>query len=130
MTHLIGGIGRWALAQLTAVLQVSVLMVETVFWLLVAPFKGRGFRWRSSVEHFVEYGVRSLPIVGMICFLIGVIIALQASYTLAQWGANRYIAETMVNGKGSDFPDRISGNDCNDLSASVGFDCFANGGGK
>jgi len=28
----------------------------------------------------------------MICFLIGVIIALQSSYTLDKWGANRYIA--------------------------------------
>jgi hypothetical protein len=28
----------------------------------------------------------------MICFLVGVIIALQSSYTLEKWGANRFIA--------------------------------------
>ena len=32
----------------------------------------------------------------MICFLIGVIIALQASYTLDQFGANRYIADLVA----------------------------------
>jgi phospholipid/cholesterol/gamma-HCH transport system permease protein len=96
MVELVGRVGRWALGQLAAALRVSVLMVDTIVWLVVAPIKGKGFRWRSSVEHFVEFGVRSLPIVGMICFLVGVIIALQASYTLEQWGANRYIADLVA----------------------------------
>ncbi len=96
MLNLVGRLGRWTLEQFGAALRVSVLMVDTLFWLVVGPLKGRGFRWRSSVRHFVEFGVRSLPIVGMICFLIGVIIALQASYTLEQWGANRYIADLVA----------------------------------
>jgi len=58
----------------------------------VAPLRGKGLRVRSTVEQFVEFGVRSLPIVGLICFLIGVILALQSSYTLDKWGANRFIA--------------------------------------
>ena len=96
MTGILGRVGRWALRQIGAALQVSVLMVDTVAWLVVAPIRGKGLRWRSAVEHIVEFGVRSLPIVGMICFLIGVIIALQASYTLNQFGANRYIADLVA----------------------------------
>jgi len=96
MIGIVGRLGRWALRQISAALRVSVLMVDTLVWLVVAPLKGKGFRWRSSVEHFVEFGVRSVPIVGMICFLVGVIIALQASYTLGQWGANRYIADLVA----------------------------------
>lgn len=96
MIDVVARLGRWALRQISAALRVSVLMVDTMVWLVVAPFRGRGFRWRSSVEHFVEFGARSLPIVGMICFLVGVIIALQASYTLGQWGANRYIADLVA----------------------------------
>ncbi len=92
MTDIVGAVGRWALAQLAAAARVSVLIVDTVTWLFVAPFRGRGLRTRSAVEHFVEFGVRSLPIVGLICFLIGVILALQSSYTLDKWGANRFIA--------------------------------------
>ena len=92
----LGRLGRWALRQLAVALQVSVLMVDTFVWLVIAPLKGKGLRWRSAVEHMVEFGVRSLPIVGMICFLIGVIIALQASYTLEQFGANRYIADLVA----------------------------------
>ncbi len=96
MIGFFGRVGRWALEQLKAALQVSVLMVDTMVWLVIAPFKGMGFRRRNAVENFVEFGVRSLPIVAMISFLIGVIIALQASYTLAQWGANRYIADLVA----------------------------------
>jgi phospholipid/cholesterol/gamma-HCH transport system permease protein len=92
MMRLVGVVGRWTLTQLHAVARVSVLIVDTLTWLLVAPFKGKGFRVRSTVENFVEFGVRSLPIVGLICFLIGVILALQSSYTLDKWGANRFIA--------------------------------------
>lgn len=96
MIDVLGRLGRWALRQVAAALQVSVLMVDTIVWLVIAPLKGKGLRWRSAVEHMVEFGVRSLPIVGMICFLIGVIIALQASYTLNQFGANRYIADLVA----------------------------------
>jgi phospholipid/cholesterol/gamma-HCH transport system permease protein len=96
MLDLLGRVGRWTFDQLAAALRVSVLMVDTATWLVVAPVRGRGFRWRSAVESLVEFGLRSMPIVGMICFLVGVIIALQASYTLDQWGANRYIADLVA----------------------------------
>ncbi len=90
--NIAGNVGRWTLNQLAIGARVSVLMVETMSWMIVAPLRGKGLRVKSAVENFVEFGVRSLPIVGMICFLVGVILALQASYTLGQWGANRFIA--------------------------------------
>jgi phospholipid/cholesterol/gamma-HCH transport system permease protein len=88
----VGAVGRWTLNQLAVGARVSVLMVDTMVWMVVAPLRGKGLRVKAAVEAFVEFGVRSLPIVGMICFLIGVIIALQSSYTLGKWGANRFIA--------------------------------------
>jgi phospholipid/cholesterol/gamma-HCH transport system permease protein len=87
-----GHVGRWSVNQLAIALRVSVLMVDTFVWMVVAPIRGKGIRIKAAVESFVEFGVRSLPIVGMICFLVGVIIALQSSYTLEKWGANRFIA--------------------------------------
>ena len=92
MIEAAGHVGRWALNQLAVAARVSVLMVDTFAWMIVAPLRGKGLRVRSAIESFVEFGVRSLPIVGMICFLIGIIIALQSSYTLEKWGANRFIA--------------------------------------
>lgn len=96
MTELIGRIGRWSFQSLAACLKVAVLMVDTVEWSIIRPLRGHRLRWRATVEHVVEFGVRSLPIVGMICFLIGVIIALQSSYSLERFGANRYIADLVA----------------------------------
>lgn len=96
MTEVLGSLGRWTIAQIHVVLRVAVLMVDTILWTFVKPFQGQRLRWRATVEHVVEFGVRSLPIVGMICFLIGVIIALQSSYSLERFGANRYIADLVA----------------------------------
>jgi len=37
-------------------------------------------------------------IFGIVAFLVGVIIALQSSYTLDRWGANRFIANLVAVG--------------------------------
>ena len=92
MTALLGYTGRVSLNVLYAVARACVLMVNTFNWMLVAPLRGKGLRVRSTVEHFVEFGVNSLPIVSLISFLMGAIMAMQSSYQLAKFGATRYIA--------------------------------------
>jgi phospholipid/cholesterol/gamma-HCH transport system permease protein len=88
-----GYTGRLALNALYGCARVCVLMVGTMNWLLLAPLRGKGLRVRSAVEHFVEFGVHSLPIVSLISFLVGAIIAMQSAYQLARFGAMRYIAD-------------------------------------
>lgn len=92
MSVLLGTTGRYTLNALYAGALVCVLMVDTVNWLTLQPLRGRGLRLRSTIEQFVEFGVRSLPIVGMISFLVGVIMAMQSAYTLKQFGAEIFIA--------------------------------------
>lgn len=92
MSAILGNTGRITLNALYAATTVCVLMVDTLNWVIWQPLRGKGIRIRSTVEHFVEFGVRSVPIVGLICALIGVIMALQAAYTLQKWGATQLIA--------------------------------------
>ncbi len=92
MPVLLGHIGRAFFNGLYAFTLVCKLMVDTVNWLFIQPLRGKGLRWRAALEHFVEFGVRSMPIVGMISFLVGAIIAMQSAYTLEKWGAARFIA--------------------------------------
>ncbi len=92
MVALVGNIGRTALNVAYAGTQVCMLIVDTFNWMIIAPLRGKGLRIRSTVENFVEFGVNSLPIVGLICFLIGAIMAMQASYQLARYGATIFIA--------------------------------------
>lgn len=90
---MLGLVGRAALNALYAATRVCVLIVDTLYWAFAAPLLGRGLRARSAVEHFVEFGAHSLPVVGLVCFLVGAIMAMQASYQLAPFGATLYIAD-------------------------------------
>ncbi|GMU92345.1 MAG: hypothetical protein AMXMBFR4_14030 [Candidatus Hydrogenedentota bacterium] len=92
LIYVVGSTGRISLNALYALLRVCVLIVDTANWLVVQPVRGKGLRVRSAVQHFVEFGVNSLPIVGLICFLIGGIMAMQAVYLLRAFGATQYVA--------------------------------------
>ncbi len=93
MRAIAGYVGRVTLNLVYGCTRVCVLMLDTLYWLMVAPLRGKGLRVRSVVEHFVEFGVHSLPIVALISFLVGAIIAMQSAYQLARFGAMRYIAD-------------------------------------
>jgi phospholipid/cholesterol/gamma-HCH transport system permease protein len=90
--YVVGTTGRASLRATHAALNVCVLMCETLNWMLIQPFRGKGLRVRSTLIHFVEFGAHSLPIVALICFLTGAIMAMQGSYQLARFGATQYIA--------------------------------------
>jgi len=50
-------------------------------------------RWREILADIHQSGVKALPIVGLLSFLMGVVIAYQGSVQLKQYGANIYIAD-------------------------------------
>ena len=58
--------------------------------LLLRP---RRVRWKSIVQNLAQAGYQALPIVGLLSFLIGVVIAYQGGIQLRQYGANIYIAD-------------------------------------
>jgi phospholipid/cholesterol/gamma-HCH transport system permease protein len=92
LARLLGNIGRRTILFIKTTLSVCVLIVDTLNWLFVQPLLGKGLRRRSAVENFVEYGYRSMPVVGLISLLVGTIMGMQSAYTLQQWGATIFIA--------------------------------------
>jgi phospholipid/cholesterol/gamma-HCH transport system permease protein len=57
----------------------------------VAPFKGGRLRWQAAISQAMEVGVRALPILSLITFFIGLILALQSAYELRRLGALSYV---------------------------------------
>lgn len=51
------------------------------------------FQWRSCLEQMQLCGAQALPIVGLICFLVGVTMAYLAASILRQFGADIYVAD-------------------------------------
>jgi phospholipid/cholesterol/gamma-HCH transport system permease protein len=57
-------------------------------------FRGRAqFRWRDCFSEMQQCGAMALPIVSLISFLVGVIMAYQAAVQLRQFGADIYVAD-------------------------------------
>ena len=54
---------------------------------VVGPFRGERIRVRAVIIQAVRAGYSSLPLVALICLLVGMIMALQSAYQLRQLGA-------------------------------------------
>jgi len=65
---------------------------ETMKWTLVRPFQGKPLRFRAAVAQMDEVGVKSIPIVALVSFVIGIILVLQTAYQLEKFGALTYAA--------------------------------------
>ncbi len=94
--RLFGSVGRGALSVLTHAHRLSRLSRETLHWMFVAPVKGKRFSWASTFEQMVRIGYESVPIVSLIMFFVGLIIAMQSAYQLRQLGATIYVANLVA----------------------------------
>ena len=56
----------------------------------------RDFELRSFFRDVQEMGLRAVPIIGVLSFLIGVVIAYQSAAQLARFGANIFIVDLVV----------------------------------
>jgi phospholipid/cholesterol/gamma-HCH transport system permease protein len=70
----------------------SKLINDTFYWTFISPFKGKAIRVRASISEMVKAGYNAVPIVSVISFFIGIILALQAAYQLKRFGALIYVA--------------------------------------
>jgi phospholipid/cholesterol/gamma-HCH transport system permease protein len=53
----------------------------------------RRIRWRTVLFHLRAAGVDALPIVGLLAFLLGVVVAYQGAVQLRQYGASIFVAD-------------------------------------
>lgn len=91
-TKIFGQVGRRGLELAEQSREVGRLARETFYWMLLAPLRGKGFKWKYVVEQMVKIGYESLPIVSLIAFFVGLIIAMQSAYQLKAFGATIYTA--------------------------------------
>jgi phospholipid/cholesterol/gamma-HCH transport system permease protein len=60
------------------------------------PLRGRKFRLDRAVHQAMSVGVEALPIVSLIAFFVGAILALQGAYELRKLGAMQLIATAVA----------------------------------
>src|ERR1700726_696870 len=69
---------------------------RAVYYVFVGPFQGKPLRLQRAVSQAMEVGVRALPILSLITFFIGLILALQAAYELSKLGAMTLVAKAVA----------------------------------
>jgi len=63
---------------------------------VIDPFRGGKIRWARSVHQAMAVGVEALPIVSLISFFVGMILALQGAYELRTLGAMQLVANMVA----------------------------------
>lgn len=72
------------------------LVADTFAWSLGGSRRTGRVRKGAVWVESVRIGMNALPIVGLISFLVGVVIALQSAYQLRQFGASIYVANLIA----------------------------------
>ena len=72
------------------------LAVMALSRFLTGPFRPENLHFRATVEQCVRAGYSSLPLVALISFLMGMIMALQSAYQLNELGALDLVADLVA----------------------------------
>jgi phospholipid/cholesterol/gamma-HCH transport system permease protein len=74
------------------------LCVDALYWTVLAPFEGRGFRWGILFDEMYEMGVRAITIVCMMNFLLGLIVAMLMAKQAESYGITIFVADIIMIG--------------------------------
>lgn len=90
MTSILAYIGRETLDLYRYACGLFELTAKAVYWTFVAPFKARGLKWGSAIHQAILVGYNAIPIVSLISFFVGLVLAFQGAHELLKLGAGSY----------------------------------------
>ncbi len=68
---------------------------ETTLGVARSLFRPRRMRWKEVIRVFEVAGVNALPVVSLLTFLVGMVIAFESAQPLAQFGAQVFVANLL-----------------------------------
>lgn len=69
---------------------------QILYWVLIAPFRGRPFKVSEVFHQMVVIGTRALPMAALTAFSIGLTMAMQGASALKQMGAVSYVPDLVT----------------------------------
>jgi len=84
-------VGRWTVAGIEEWGYFLALLVESVYWMLLGPFQKQPVRLSAIVGQMMTVGIAALPIVFVLSFSIGIMLAIQGIHTLRTFGAESQV---------------------------------------
>jgi len=92
-TGLLASIGKQFWGGLENMFGMLAFVGESAIAMMRLIVQPRRIRWRTIFHNMQTAGFEALPIVGLLSFLMGVVIAYQGADQLQRFGANIYIAD-------------------------------------
>ena len=89
-------IGRGTIDVFAYVGGLTRLALRSAYYVFVAPFKGRPLHVERAFHQGMAVGVEALPIVSLITFFVGLILALNGAYELRKFGAMQFVASAVA----------------------------------
>jgi phospholipid/cholesterol/gamma-HCH transport system permease protein len=89
-------LGKRTIEALAAAVDLLAFVGASTVQLLPLLVRPHRIRWRQVAIEIRRAGVMALPIVGLLAFLIGVVIAYQGGTPLQRYGANIFIVELVA----------------------------------
>jgi phospholipid/cholesterol/gamma-HCH transport system permease protein len=87
-----GQVGLWTLNGLAYVGGLANLAGQSAYFTFVGPFRGQRLHPQRAIHQAMAVGVEAIPIVSLITFFVGLIMALQSAYELRKLGAMQFVA--------------------------------------
>ncbi len=84
-------VGRNTIAGISEIGLATALLVESVIWVFTGHARHQPVRLKAVLEQAVEVGLRALPIVTVLSFAIGMMVAIQGIYSLRIFGAESQV---------------------------------------
>ncbi|MCP4041028.1 MAG: ABC transporter permease [Gammaproteobacteria bacterium] len=97
----IRGIEEWGYA--------AALLAESLHWILLGAFKGQPVRVSAIFSRMMSIGIRAIPIVAAMAFVIGVMLAIQGIYSLKAFGAESQVVVGIALSVTREFAPMITG---------------------
>lgn len=80
-------LGRGTVRAVEEVGYLGALLAESLYWLFVGPFRKQPVRVEAVFQQMRQVGVNAVPIVLMLAFGVGVMLAIQGIHTMKTFGA-------------------------------------------
>lgn len=92
-SRLLVRLGDWTLNFVADVAELITFTGGLILELLAVPFRPHRVRWGDVITAMKRVGVDGLPIITLLSFLLGLIVAFLSAMQLKQFGAHIYVAD-------------------------------------
>lgn len=91
-----GWVGLKTINGLAYIGGLARLAGQSAYFTFVGPFQGQRLRPQRAFHQAMAVGVEAIPIVSLITFFVGLIMALQSAYELRKFGAIQMVASAVA----------------------------------